>query len=92
MEKVLPMKQSFRELGHSRLIAGMACDLKGERQKALGYYQGIKDMKKEQPTDPWFGMNQFLAAFADKYSQQPFTEKNLSDQSANIDFVDPYME
>jgi tetratricopeptide (TPR) repeat protein len=92
MEKVLQMKQSFREVGHSRLIAGMACDLMGNRQKALGYYRSIEDMKKEQPADPWFGMNWFLAAFADKYTQKPFTKENLSDQSANIDFVDPYME
>ena len=92
MEKVLPLKQSFRELGHSLLLAGIACDLKGERQKALGYYRDIKAMEKEQPADPWFGMNWFLAAFAEKYTRQPFTTKNLSDQSANIEFVDPYME
>jgi len=64
----------------------------GNRQRALGYYRSIQDMKKEQPADPWFGMNWFLAAFADKYTQKPFTKENLSDQSANIDFVDPYME
>jgi isopenicillin-N N-acyltransferase-like protein len=92
MEKVLPLKQSFRELGHSLLLAGIACDLKGERQKALGYYRDIKAMEKEQPADPWFGMNWFLAAFSEKYIRQPFTTKNLSDQSANIEFVDPYME
>jgi hypothetical protein len=92
IDKVLQKKQSFRELCHSRLIAGMACDLKGERQNALGYYRSIKGMKKVQPADPWFGMNWFLAAFADKYAQKPFTKENLSDQSANIDFIDPYME
>jgi tetratricopeptide (TPR) repeat protein len=92
MEKVLRLKQSFREQCHSRLIAGIACDLKGERQKALGYYHDIKTMEREQPADPWFGMNRFLAALAEKYIRQPFTTKNLSDQSANIDFVDPYME
>jgi hypothetical protein len=92
IEKVLKKKQSFRELGHNLLIAGMACDLMGEREKALGYYRSIEDMKKEQPADPWFGMNWFLAAFADKYILKPFTKENLSDQSAEISFVDPYME
>jgi isopenicillin-N N-acyltransferase-like protein len=92
IEKVLNKKQSFRELGHSRLIAGMACDLMGEREKALGYYRSILDMKKDQPADPWFGMNWFLAAFAEKYIKKPFTKDNLSDQSAEISFVDPYME
>jgi tetratricopeptide (TPR) repeat protein len=92
IEKVLNKRQSFRELGHSRLIAGMACDLMGEREKALTYYRSILDMKKEQPADPWFGMNRFLAAFAEKYIQKPFTKDNLSDQSADIAFADSYME
>jgi hypothetical protein len=92
MDKVLQIRQSFRELCHSRLITGMVCDLKGDRQKALSYYGSIVDMKKNQPEDPWFGMNRFLSAFADKYTRQPFTKKNLNDQSANIEFIDPYME
>ncbi len=70
----------------------MACDLMGEREKALDYYRSILDMKKEQLADTWFGMNRFLAAFADKYIMKPFTKENLSDQSADISFVDPYME
>ncbi len=92
IEKVLNKKQSFRELGHNRLIAGMACDLMGEREKAVAYYRSILDMKKEQPADPWFGMNRFLEAFAEKYIRKPFTKENLSDQSADISFIDPYME
>jgi hypothetical protein len=64
----------------------MACDLMGEREKALGYYRSILDMKKDQPADPGFGMNWFLAAFAEKYIKKPFTKDNLSDQSAEISF------
>jgi len=37
-------------------------------------------------------MNRFLLAFAGKYTRSPFTLENLADQSANIEFVDPYME
>jgi tetratricopeptide (TPR) repeat protein len=92
MGKVLSLKQSFREKGNSFLITGMIHDIKGERQEALGYYRRIDEMARVKQGDPWFAMNRFLLAFAGKYTRSPFTLENLADQSANIEFVDPYME
>jgi predicted choloylglycine hydrolase len=92
MEKVLPLKQSFREQCASALLAGMILDIKGERKKALGYYARIGELAKAKHDDPWFAMNRVLQAFAAKYTKSPFSAENLSDQSANIEFVDPYME
>lgn len=92
MEKTPPLKQSFRETGNGLLIRGMIHDLRGERSKALEHYKSIEEMAKQIQKDDWFAMNQFLLAFARKYSKIPFSKDNLEDQSVGLEFVDPYME
>jgi isopenicillin-N N-acyltransferase-like protein len=92
IEKVLPLKQSFREKCDTYLLAGMIHDIKGERQKALGFYARIIELSKVKQDDSWFAMNRLLLAYAEQYSKSPFTAKNLSDKSAEIAFVDPYLE
>ncbi len=92
MEQALKSRQSFRERAHSFLIMGMVSDLTGRRDDALSWYGRVRELADSQPEDPWFAMNRFVLAFADKYAKYPFTVGNLSDQAASPDFIDPYME
>lgn len=92
IERVLTLKQSFREKCNSLLIAGMIHDISGERQKALDCYARLGELAKEKQVDSWFAMNQFLLAVARQYSKVPFGVKNLSDKPAEIEFADPFLE
>lgn len=92
IERVLMLKQSFREKCNSLLISGMIHDIIGERQKALDCYSRIEYLAKEKQEDSWFSMNQFLLAVARQYTLSPFCIENLPDKAAEIEFVDPFME
>jgi len=92
VEKGLPLQQSFRETASGWLLTGMILDIKGERQRALECYRRIAEKTRAKQDDPWFAMNRLLQAYAEKYTRSPFGVKDLADMSANIEFVDPYME
>jgi len=92
INKTLKLQQSFRETCHSRLIEAMTYDLKGEREKALTIYRDIEALSEQKLDDDWFAINRFMLGFVRKYMKQPFTKDNLSDESAEVDFIDSLME
>jgi hypothetical protein len=86
VENALNLKQSLNEEAHNRLLLGILYDLKGDREKALSYYQEIRELAKKEPKDPWFKINAMLDTFAQLYTQKPFNKKNLKDRCVLIDF------
>ncbi|MCP4755042.1 MAG: hypothetical protein GY866_29540 [Proteobacteria bacterium] len=92
IEDVLKQKQSFKETCHSNLIIATIYDLKGDRPRALSFYDKIEELTKEEPADNWFGKNKFLTAFVEKYKQQPFSKDNLQEESSVIEPIDSLME
>ncbi len=92
IRKTLKLRQSFREICHSRLITAITYDLKGERETALKIYREIEALSEQKQEDDWFGMNRFMLGFVRKYMKHPFTKDNLGDESVAVDYIDPLME
>jgi tetratricopeptide (TPR) repeat protein len=86
VENALNLKQSLNERAHNYLILGILYDLKGNRDKALNYYNKIMELSKDEPKDAWFKVNAVGGAYAQMYIKKPFTKKNLKDRSVLIDF------
>jgi len=86
VENALNLKQSLNEKAHNRLLLGILYDLKGDREKALSYYHEIKELAEKESQDPWFKINVMIETFAQLYTQNPFTKKNLKDRTVLIDF------
>ncbi|MHA1687831.1 MAG: C45 family autoproteolytic acyltransferase/hydrolase [Promethearchaeota archaeon] len=86
LNKALPLKQSANEKAHDMLLLGILHDLKGERDKALAYYNEIDVLIENEPRDLWFRINRVIKAFSEKYKKYPFSKKNLGDRCVLIEF------